>query len=490
MLFTMGITLYTSRVILNTLGIVDYGIYNVVGGFVMIFAVLSNSLSSAISRFITFELGKGNIEKLKTIFTTAINIQLSMSVIVVIVCEIIGVWFLNTKMTIPSDRLLAANWVLQFCTISFCLSLIRVPYNATVIAHERMDAFAYISILEVSLKLIIVYMLSVSPFDKLITYALLLIVVNILLQITYILFCRRSFEECIYRTVIDKPILKEMSSFAGWNFFGNLSYIVNTQGINILINIYFGVAVNAASGISAQVDNAARLFVNSFTTAVNPQITKSYAIGDYKYMNNLICQSAKFSSFLMLIFAIPIILEANTILHVWLEIVPKYATIFVQLAILNTFLDSIFCNGIITAVLATGRIKRYQLIMTACGIIVFPISWLLFEIGLPPQTSYFIFMIDFFIQIIVRMYLVKDLIYLDPRDFMKKVFCYFIPVALISLVPSIIIIKIMEEGLLRLVLVCIISIPFTVMIEYFVGLSKTEKIFVKNKITQRINIKH
>lgn len=330
MLFTMAVSLFTSRVILQTLGVEDYGIQNVVGGVVAMFSVLSGSMSSSISRFITFELGKGEPHRLKTVFSTGVNIQLGMSLLVIVVAEAVGVWFLNCKMNIPPERMVAANWVFQCSILTFVLNLLSVPYNASIIAHEKMSAFAYISVIEVTLRLIIVYMLTVSPFDRLITYSVLLMCVGALIRFIYGYYCKRHFEECTYHFVYDKAILKSMTIFAGWNFLGNGAYMLNTQGVNILMNMYFGVAVNAARGVATQVDAALKQFVNNFTTAVNPQITKSYAQGDLKSMHKLVCRSAKFSAFLMLFFAVPIILETDTILTLWLKNPPAYASIFLK----------------------------------------------------------------------------------------------------------------------------------------------------------------
>lgn len=327
-LFIMLVTLYTSRVVLNTLGVTDYGIYNVVGGVVMMFSVISGSLSSSISRFITYELGHGDFEKLKRIFSTSVNIQIGISILILVLAELFGVWFLNAKMNIPAERLSAANWVLQCSLLSFIINLISVPYNACIIAHERMSAFAYISILEAVLKLAVVYMLLVSPYDKLATYAILLVVVALIIRMAYSLYCRRHFEESRYKFVYDKPLVKEMTGFAGWSFFGNGAYMLNVQGVDMLINIFFGVTLNAARGVATQVQNAVMQFVNNFTVAVNPQITKSYAAGEMEYMYKLVCRGARFAYFLLLLFVVPIVCEADYILRLWLKLVPEYAPTF------------------------------------------------------------------------------------------------------------------------------------------------------------------
>ena len=482
MLFTMAVSLFTSRVILNTLGVEDYGINNVVGGIVTMFSVLSGSLSSSISRFITFELGKGNIERLKTIFSTGVNIQLGMSVLIIIIAEAVGIWFLNAKMNIPADRMVAANWVFQCAILTFVLNLLSVPYNAAIIAHEKMSAFAYISVVEVSLKLIIVYMLMISPFDRLETYAVLLLLVGAVIRFIYGYYCKRHFEECTYHFGFDKPVLKEMTGFAGWNFLGNGAYMLNTQGVNILMNLYFGVAVNAARGVATQVDAALKQFVNNFTTAVNPQITKSYAQGDLDYMHKLVCRSAKFSAFLMMFFTVPIILETNTILTIWLKTVPDYAVIFLQWIIISSFMDTVLANSLVTSMFATGKIKRYQIIVTTVGCLVFPLSWIAFKLGFEPQVGYILYFIIYTILLFVRLYLLKDMVKLPVMMYIREVLYKLVPVIVVGFaIPGILILT-MDAGWLRLILVCLLSVLVTAASEYFIGLSNKEKDFVAEKI--------
>lgn len=485
-LFTMLVTLFTSRVILNTLGVDDYGIYNVVGGFVAMFAVLSSSLSNAISRFITFELGHGDKAKLNLIFCTGVNIQIGMSILIVIVCEAIGVWFLNCEMSIPAERLYAANWVLQFCMLTFCINLISVPYNAAIIAHEKMDAYAYISILEVVLTLGAVFLLVVSPIDKLVAYSILLFLVKLLIRIIYGVYCGRRFEECKYHLIFNKSLLKEMSGFAGWNFFGNAAYLFNTQGVNMLMNIFFGVAVNAARGVAGQVDLAIKMFVGNFMTAVNPQITKSYAAGDLKYMHMLIYRSSKHSGFLLLFFAIPVLFEAEEILYIWLKNVPDYSSIFLRILIVSSFFDTVFSSSMVTAVNATGKIKKYQTTMTLIGCLVFPISWIVFYLGGAVWSTYVVYGIIYFILVFVRLFLLKGLINLDPIDFIKNVMLPYIPVVILSLIAPAVIVYFMDEGILRLIIFCVVSVISTSLVVYTLGLTQSERQFVYEKIFTKV----
>ena len=482
MLFTMVVSLFTSRVILNTLGVEDYGINNVVGGIVTMFTVLSGSLSSSISRFITFELGKGNLQRLKTVFSTSVNIQLGMSVLIIVIAEAAGICFLNTKMNIPHVRIVAANWVFQCAILTFVFNLLSVPYNAAIIAHEKMSAFAYISVVEVTLKLIIVYMLTISPFDRLKTYAVLLLCVSFIIRFIYGYYSKRHFEECTYHFVIDKPMLKEMTGFAGWNFLGNGAYMLNTQGVNILMNLYFGVAVNAARGVATQVEVALKQFVNNFTTAVNPQITKSYAQRNFSYMHKLVCCSAKFSAFLMMFFAVPIFLETDTILKIWLKTFPEYAAVFLRWIIISSFVDTVLVNPLVTAMLATGKIKRYQIIVTTISCLIFPLTWISFELGMQPQTGYIFYFIIYTILLGIRLYLLKDLIKLPVMMYVQDVLFKVLPVIVISFAVSGMIVYLMNPGIIRFLIVSVVSILTISVVEFFVGLTKQERSFIFDKV--------
>lgn len=485
MLFMMAVNLYTSRVVLHVLGIEDFGIYNVVGGVVAMFSVISGSLSAAISRFITYELGKGDKEKLVRIFSSSVTIQLGLGFIILILAEIIGVWFLNEKMAIPENRMYAANWVFQLSILTFIINLISVPYNAAIIAHEKMSAFAYISILEVVAKLIIVYMLLLSPIDKLIFYAILMASVALIIRFVYGFYCKRHFGECTYHFIFDKGLLKKMFGFAGWQFFGSGSYILMTQGVNILLNIFYGPVVNAARGIAVQVDGVVQQFVNNFTTAINPQITKSYAANDNEYMFNLIYSGAKYSFFLVLLMSVPIILETETILYLWLKNVPEHTVSFLRL-ILAIELLYVLSNTMMTAMLATGRIKKYQIIVGGTGMLVFPLSWIFFKFGFAPEVAFVIQFIIFVVQLIYRLFLLHSMIGMPVKDFIHKVIIRAMVVAFISfLIPSIIHYFINCDGIFKLILVVIISLLSTIVTIYYAGLTDNEKNFAYKAIKSK-----
>lgn len=484
-LFIMAITLYTSRVILNALGVEDYGIYNVVGGVVAMFSLLSGSLSNAISRFITFELGRGDIKRLSVIFSTSVNIQLGLSLLIMILGAVVGGWFLNTQMNIPEGRMTAANWVLYCSLLMFCVNLVSIPYNACIIAHERMAAFAYVSILEASLKLLICYLIVVSPFDKLISYAILLVVVALIIRLVYGIYCGRRFEECHYRPTYDRSLLKQMGSFAGWQFLTNCCWMFNTQGVNILINMFFGVTLNAARGIATQVDGAIQQFVNNFMTAVNPQITKDYAAGRMQEMFTLVCRGAKFSYFLLMIFAIPVMLETEYILTLWLKTVPDYTVVFLQLTIVGSMVNMLGGTGL-TACMATGNIKRYSILISSVGVLVFPLTWIAFKCDLPAESTYVIFILVYVGVTIVRLFIMKGLLHFPPMLFVRKVVLPMFVVTPVSVILPLVVVNSLSESFWRLCLTVIVSLVSSSTVIYLIGLTNNERRTVTAKMTELI----
>lgn len=481
LIFTMAVGLFTSRVILATLGVEDYGVYNVVAGFVMMFSFFTSSLGAAISRFLTYELGKGESGKLQRIFSTSVNVQLLLSLAILILAEAIGVWFVNHKLNIPADRLYAANWAFQCAILSFIFNLISVPYNAAIIAHERMSAFAYISILEVMLKLAIVYVLYISPIDKLITYSILFAFVGLVIRLVYGGYCRKHFAECRYQAVIDKPMLKEITGFAGWNLLGSGAYLFNTQGVNIVMNLFFGVTVNAARGIATQVEGVVRQFVTNFTTALNPQITKSYAAGNMEYMYILVCRGAKYSYFLMLVFAVPFMFEADIILKLWLDNVPEYTSIFLRLTMIGTLCD-VLGNSTANACWATGKVKKYYLWVGSIGSLVFFISYGLFALGFPVYTSYVVFIVIYVTLIFVKLYIIKGLIDFPVTMFYKETLLRILPVTVCTFMITSFSYGILEESTGRMLFTVLLSTIALGISTFLFGLEQSERQIVKNKI--------
>lgn len=483
-LVIMFISLYTSRVILKALGVDDYGIYQVVGGVVTMFSVISSSLSTAISRFITFEIGRGDKEQLRKIFSTSVVIQSSLAVIIFVICEIIGIWFIETKMQIPPDRLIAANWVLHCSLVTFCINLLSVPYNACIIAHERMSAFAYIGIYEGVMKLALCYLIFISPIDKLVFYAIAMLLLALSTRIIYTVYCRKNFEESRSKASFGKAIFKEMLGFSGWSFFNNTAFILNNQGINMLMNIFFGVVVNAARGIAVQVETAVLQFVNNFTTAINPQITKCYAAGDYQNMYKLVCRGAKFSFFAMLLLSLPIILEAKQILSIWLVDVPEYAVIFAQLSLVMGMCDCIGNSGY-TACMATGKLKKYSIIITSIGILEFPLAWTFFAIGATPQYAYYTYIAIKITVLIARMFLLQNMIGLKVNTYINSVFKPIVITASTAIIAPIILHFYMEESIMRLIIIVVTSIVSSALAVLYLGMNKNERTSIIKGIVRK-----
>lgn len=481
MLLTMVVSLYTSRVVLGALGVEDYGIYTVVGGVVAMFSMLSGSLSAAISRFITFELGKGNKEKLSKVFSSSLTIQIGLCAIVLLLAETVGLWFLNNKMVIPENRIYAANWVYQVSLLTFVVNLISIPYNAAIIAHERMTAFAYISIFEALCKLIVAYCIIISPIDKLIVYAIMLAAIAIIIRIIYGVYCKRRFEECTYHFIYDHNLLKQMFGFAGWNFIGASSALLRDHGGNIVINLFCSPVVNAARGIAFQVNTAIQSFVTNFMTALNPQITKSFASGDHQYMMTLLFQGARLSYYILLLLSLPVIINTHTIMQVWLGQVPEHTVLFVQLVLVFGMCESI-SGPLITAMLATGRIRSYQLVVGGLQMLNLPVSYILLRLGAIPETVLIVAIVISQLCFVMRLYMLKGLIGLNARDFIKKVYINVIVVTVFSAIVPIIVMNIVGVDSLSFIAISLITIFSTILIEFYVGCSMKERQFIMSKI--------
>lgn len=480
-LVVMIITLYTSRVILKVLGVEDYGIYQVVGGLVAMFAILSNALSSAISRFITYEIGKGGKERLSLIFSSSKIIQIIMSVVVVIVAEIIGVWFLVNKMQIPEGREIAALWVLQCTLVTFCLNLLSVPYNACIIAHEHMQAFAYISIIDALAKLGVCFLIAQSPFDRLIYYAVLLAIEALIIRLLYVMYCRRHFQESRSKMKFDRSIFKEMAGFAGWSFFSNSASLFNNQGVNMLINVFFGVTANAARGLANQVEHAVLHFVNNFTVAINPQITKNYATKEMDAMYLLVCRGAKFSYLAMFMFALPLMFETEKVLNIWLTTVPPNTIIFVRLSLILGMMDCLGKSSY-TACLATGKLKRYALIITSIAVLEFPLTWLFFSLGFSVVWAYYIYIVVKVCVLIARLYLMKSMLDFQPKVFVNQVYLRIIPITILSVLPMMFIINVWEMSFVRLIVSVIIGVLSVSFFTYTLGLTHNERRAITMKL--------
>lgn len=485
-LFVMLVTLYTSRVILNTLGVTDYGVYNVVGGVVAMFGFINGSMSSATQRYITFALGKGDMKRLQTVFSTALQIHFLIAALIVVLGETVGLWFMYTQMQIPADRMDAAFWVLQCSIVSTVVMIISVPYNADIIAHEKMSAFAYISILEVVLKLVIVFALVISPFDKLIFYAFLILAVQLLIRFCYNHYCNRHFEESKYKHVRDKALFKEMTGFAGWSMFGNLSAVLFSQGLNMLLNVFFGPVVNAARAVAVQVQGAIQSFVGNFQMALNPQITKTYAKGEMDEMHKLMFRSARFSFYLLFFLSMPVIFETDFILTVWLKTVPENTVVFLRIMIC-TMLIYTLANPMIIANQATGKVRKYQAVCGTILLMILPVSYVCLKFGSP---AYSVFIVHFCMEAVAqlaRMVMLRPLIGIRLRDYFTNVYSRVIGVVALSMMAPLLVYESMDDTVARFFAVCIVCVVSVGTVAYTVGLSKNERVFVKAKAVAMIN---
>ena len=406
MILVMVATLYTTRIVLKNLGVEDYGIYNVVAGVVSMFSFLNASMASATQRFLSFELGINDEKRVNMVFCHSVIIHLIIAGIIVVLAETIGLWFVYNKLTIPESRFNAAMWVYQIAILSFVFQIINVPYHASIIAHERMNVYAWVSILDVALKLGIAYVISISPIDKLILYSLLLLMTSIIMFLFYSVYGKHNFKECEFHFILNRDKFKEMFSFAGWNIIGNMAYTLRTQGSNILLNMFFGPAVNAARGVAHQVDGAVVLFVNNFQTASNPQIVKSYAQEHYNETMQLVSQCSKFSFFLMILLGLPIIFQVDYILSLWLAEVPEYTSIFVCLILFNAIIDSL-SNALKTHIKATGNVKWYMIIQGGFYLLALPFIWLFLKHGYSPVSSIVVLIVFTCIGTFLRLFLLK-----------------------------------------------------------------------------------
>lgn len=482
----MLVTLYTSRVVLNTLGIEDFGVYSAVGGVVAMFAFITGALSNAISRYITYGIGEGDRKRVKVVFCTSMNIQIIISVVILIFCELAGLWFLNNKMNIPPDRLVAANWVLHCSLLTFVVNLISVPYNACIIAHEHMNAYAYISISDAILKLSVAFLLVISPLDKLIAYSILLFVSALAVRLLCGIYCCRNFEESKYQPIYDKKLFYEMMSFAGWNFFSNGASVINIQGVSILVNVFFGVIPNSARGIALQVDAAVNQFVTTFTTAINPQITKSFAQDDKQRMFYLICKGAKFSYLLLLFFAIPIFFESDKILEIWLVQVPEDTPLFVRLSILGVMVTALGNTGY-AACMATGKIKKYSIWITTIGSMVFVLTWIAYKVGVPVYTTYIIYICVYIFVQIVRLIIMKDLLNFPISQFMKDVVSPIFLTTIIAAIGPLIVTSLVSSTIIRVLITLFISILWTGISVYIFALTQGERTTITNNLILILN---
>ena len=486
MFITIGVSLYTSRVVLQTLGVSDYGIYNVVGGIITMVTFLNSAMSAASQRFLSFEMGRGNLDRLMKVFCTSVNIHASICIIALLLAETIGLWFVNTKLNIPHDRMVAANWVYQASIATFIINVMSVPYNASIVAHERMSAFAYISILDAVLKLLIVYTLLLFSIDKLILYSIFMVGVTCFIRLCYTVYCRNHFPECKFRFIIDRKLFFEMFSFAGWSIIGNMGFSLKNQISNIIINLFFGATVNAARGIAIHVSATVKTFAHNFTMALSPQITKQYAAGNLEASRKLVYAGSRYTFFLLSMLSIPLILNIDFVLRLWLGIVPEYTRWFVIFTILTSLIFTL-SECVTKALQATGHIKWFQIGVSIILLSELPFAWILLELGYPPYSVMWPSLFTYSIALVFRFILIHR--YVAGYNY----FDYFFNVVFRSLVVFFssyalcaFLCRGLGENFLGLIFSIVISILVVTCMVLIFGMLSTERSIVYKIIKQNI----
>ena len=485
MFVIMLTALFTSRIVLDVLGAADYGLNNVIGGVVVLFSFLNAALLSATQRYINFYLGKQDYKQTNIVFCMSMNTYLLLSILVVILGETIGMWFVNTQLNIPQDRVYAAQWVYQFTLLQFVINLLRVPYNASIIAYERMNFYAYISLIEVIIKLLVVYLLYITSYDKLIFYSFLYTIIPLSITVIYKWYCNRNFETTKYRVIWDKVAFKEMFCFSGWSLFGSLANLAAHQGLNILINIFYGVTVNAAAGIANQISTNVYQFISNFQTAFQPQIIKTYAAKELEHFNKLIFQTSKFSYFMVLVLVLPILFTIDGILDIWLKAVPEYTAIFCRLILVYFSIEAITAP-LWMSVQATGKIRNYQILMASLIFLNFPIAYIVLKLGLPVYSIWIVrIMVNLFVMIARCIYMKKKLNF-PLLPYIKAVIMPIVSVTLVALPIPILLYYTIHGFWQNMIIVGIITFALTVVDVYFVGMNTHEKLIARNMILKKI----
>lgn len=484
MLLIMAVTLYTSRVVLSVLGVEDYGIYNIVGGVVVLFSFINNSLSSATQRFLNFELGRGDTKKLKQVFSMSLTTHICVAFIVVVLAETIGLWFLNTQMNIPPGRVSAANWVYQFSILTICIQFVQVPYHASVVAYEKMSFFAYIAIAEVCLKLLIVIFLVYVGLDKLRLYSVLTFGVTVVIFLCYKRYCNRKFEISCYRYFWDKGMFSRLLSFSGWMLCGAAAGVGATQGVNILLNIFHGVAVNAAMGISNQVNAAVNQFVSNFQTAFMPQVVKLYAAGDIPQLRVLTNRASRFSFLLLFALACPLMLNIDFVLHLWLKEVPPHATAFCVLVLIYSLIESV-SKPVGFVLHATGRVKLYNIIMSIALSMNLVFSFIFLRWGFPPETVSVVSILVCVVCLAIRLLLARNYRALKIKDYVHNVLLRSLGVACLVL-PLPLYISTFYSNWVALGVTSLAFVLLLVPVAYSIGMTRAERskiaVAIKSKI--------
>lgn len=485
MLLVMVVSLFTVRVVLNALGSEDYGINNVVGGVVTMFSFLTSTLTSASLRFFSYNIGKKDNEIISQYFIMSFWCYTIIALLIILIAETIGLWFVINKLIIPTERIEAAIYVYHFSIFSFVINVLSIPYNSIIIAHERMNMYAMVGVIECLLKLSVAFLIFISPFDKLKSYAVLMFLMTIIIQVYFFIYGIKNFPECRIKKFWSTSIFREIASYSGWTLFGTISGVCREQGVNILLNMFFDPIVNAARAIAYQISTSINQFVLSFYKAVQPQITKSYGAGDIDGMHSLVIRSSRFCFYLILFLSIPVLLETEFILIIWLKNVPENTVLFSRLVIITAIIDSIG-YPLQTSISATGKIKYFQILTGGLLVLNLPIAWFFLRIGFEPDITMYIAMIISCLAQITRILFVRHYVHLSVVTYAKKVIIPILLVTTISFIVPLIFEYSMNEGWLRFVTVLIISFLSTLFCVWFIGISSLERNTLSNLIMNKI----
>jgi O-antigen/teichoic acid export membrane protein len=481
MALMMCINLYTSRVVLQVLGVEDYGIFYVVWGIAYILNFINSSMTASTQRFLNFELGTGNKQRLHEIFITSVHIHFILSLLLVLLCETGGVWFLTEKMVIPDERRMAAMWCFQLSIVTAVAEVMSCPYQSVIIAREKMSAFAYISILDAFLKLAIVGMLLLTGYDRLIVYAILYTCEKLLIRLVYNIYCKRHFEESRYQWFYEKGLFRKMLSFAGWSMLGNLSYVLNTQGLNMLLNVFFGPIVNAAQAAASQAKNAANQFSRNFQVAINPQITKSYAAEQLQEMHLLIFRGSRLTFCLLLMLCLPLAVETPMVLNLWLKEVPEGTTGFLRLLLVILIVDQM-SSPLVAAIAATGNIKKYQIFTNGIKIFIMPAAYIVLKMGGAPWTVFVVYLLITILAYISIIQIVLPRIHMDMKDYFIHVLKPCACVLFLSLITPIIMKQLTGPGILFSFLTITITVIITGVLCFTLGIDKEMRKLIISKV--------
>lgn len=481
MLFMTAVALYTSRIVLQVLGTEDFGIYNVVAGTVTMLSFFNSSLAVSTQRFLNYEMGRNNTHGLNSVFINAVNAHCIIGFVSVLALETFGLWFMYNKLNIPTAQFEAAIRVFHFSVLSFFISIIGTPYNACIVANEKMGVYAYYSIIEAILKLLVVLLLVIIPYNKLTVYGVLTLGVTVVMQMLYATYCIGHFKECTYKWKWEKTLLKKMFSFSSWLFLGCISDLFSKQGVNILINIFFGPAFNAARGIAIQVQNAVNMFVTNFMTAVRPQIVKSYSAGEYRHMYRLVFSSSKLSYYLLFLLTTPVLLYTDSILNLWLTEVPECCVLFTRLVLIELLISSAYVP-IAQVNQASGKVKNYQFAIAVIFFLTFILTYVSFKLEMPVSSAFVISLIFAVVGLFVRVWILKKENGFPASSYLLKVMLPLVPVSLIALIVPITVRYFSATNFLTACLNMLIGFVTSIISIWFLGLDKDEKFFVREKV--------